>query len=162
VRRTWRAVVLVLAGTLLAGCGVTPSGVVDAGRAPTGVAPGVTLYFVDAHHRLRPQPRPTGRLGSIADAEALLLSGPGDDSDLHTEIRPEDVTRVTVTTSPGLVQLVVPLASRDVTPLGIDQIVCTALDVYVRGGGPPSARVRVTFTLAAPGSDRPRTCPLIG
>jgi hypothetical protein len=156
VRRIWLAVTVLL----LAGCGVQPSGVIAGGEAPTGVAPGVTLYFVDAHNELRPQLRRTDRLGTIAEAMSLLLSE-FDDPDLHTEIRSITTARVVVTTTPDVIQLVVPLAIRDVTPLGIDQIVCTALGVHVQGGGKRSMRVQVHFTLDTPESDKRRTCPLI-
>jgi hypothetical protein len=122
----------------------------------------VTLYFVDGQERLQPDQRKTGRLGSIADALALLLTGPGPGgSNLHTEIAESSVTRVTVTTEPGLIQLVLPLARREVTPLGIDQIVCTALGVHVQGGGARTAKVRLEFTEGNTESDVPRACPLI-
>lgn len=150
---------LVLALLLLAGCGVQPSGVIDGGEAPTGVAPGATLYFVDADGELSPQVRSTERLGSISEALALLLSGPG--ADLRTEIAPITVTRVGVTTAPGVIHLMVPLTIDDVTPLGIDQIVCTALGVHVQGGGSRSMTVRVSFVQPTPESDVRRTCPLI-
>ena len=153
----WLAVVAVL----LAGCGVQPSGVTDGGAAPTGVAPGVTLYFVDARGELAPQLRESDRLGTITEALALLLSGPGG-SDLRTQLGPAGVTRVRVDTAPGLIQLRVPLAAYEVTPLGIDQIVCTALGVHVQSGGSATTRVRVDLTTAdTPESDRERTCPLI-
>lgn len=156
MKRTW----WVVAALLLAGCGVQPSGVTDGGRAPTGLAPGVTLYFVDARGELRPQLRPTGRLGTISEAMALLLSGPGD-SGLHTEIASSTVTRVVVTTAPGVIRLLVPLTIHDVTSLGIDQIVCTALGVQVQGGGARSMKVQVSFVQRTPESDKQRTCPLI-
>jgi hypothetical protein len=156
VKRIW----LVLAGVLLAGCGVQPSGVTDAGEAPTGVAPGVTLYFVDAQGTLSPRLRPTDRLGTIAEAMTLLLWGPGG-PDLRTEIASTDQKRVVVTTAPGVIHLDVPLATYEVTPLGIDQIVCTALGVHVQSGGSPSTTVQVRFTLSTPESDKRRTCPLI-
>jgi hypothetical protein len=156
VNRIWLAV----ATLLLAGCGVRPSGVTDAGDAPTGVAPGVTLYFVNARNELQPDLRRTDRLGTISEAMSLLLNG-SRDSDLHTEIAPNMPERVVVTTSPELIQLAVPLAIRDVTPLGIDQIVCTALGVHVQSGGSRSTRVQVHFTLSTPESDKQRTCPLI-
>lgn len=154
MRRLWLALAL-----LLAGCGVDPSGVTDGGEAPTGVAPGVTLYFIDDHDRLRPQLRPTGRLGDISDALALLLDGPGG-SGMRTGIGPVGVTRVIVDVTPGLIHLRVPLATYEVTPLGVDQIVCTALGVHVQGGGSRTTRVQVTFTTATPESDKHRTCPL--
>jgi hypothetical protein len=126
------------------------------------VAPGVTLYFVDAQGRLRPQLRETGRLGTVSEALALLLTGPGRDSDLRTGISGESEVPVVVTTAPGVVHLLVPLALDEVTPRGVDQIVCTALGVHVQGGGSVDARVQVRFTLPTPESDVLRTCPLIG
>ncbi len=156
MKRMWLAATVFL----LAGCGVQPSGVTDGGEAPTGVAPGITLYLVDAHGQLRPDPRPTGHLGSISDALALLLSVPGG-SDPHTEIAPTPVTRVSVTPTTGALQLSVPLTIHDVTPLGIDQIVCTALGAHVQAGGDRSTKVQVRFVQPTPESDKLRTCPLI-
>ena len=145
---------------LLAGCGIRPSEVTDGGEAPTGVAPGMTLYFVDAHEQLRPQLHPTGHLGTISDALALLLSAPVG-SGLHTEIAPTSVTRVYVTPTTDVLQLSVPLTIDDVTPLGIDQIVCTALGVHVQSGGNRGTKVQVRFVQTTPESDKARTCPLI-
>jgi hypothetical protein len=122
------------------------------------VAPGVTLYFVDEHDQLRPQLRRTGRLGTIAEAISLLLTGPRD-SGLRTRLAPTDITRVPVdTTTPGLIYLQVPLADYEVTSLGIDQIVCTALGVHVQSGGARTTAVQVSLTS---GLEEPRTCPLI-
>ncbi|MEV4315650.1 hypothetical protein [Actinocrispum sp. NPDC049592] len=156
MKRIW----LLVAVFLLAGCGVEPSGVTDGGDAPTGVAPGVTLYFVSAHNELRPQLRRTDRLGTISEALSLLLTGP-QDSNLRTQIASNVPARVVVTTAPELIELIVPLTIQDVTPLGIDQIVCTALGVHVQGGGPRSTKVRIRFVQSTPESDRQRSCPLI-
>ncbi|GAA1978898.1 hypothetical protein [Amycolatopsis minnesotensis] len=156
MKRSWLAVLLLL----LTSCGIEPSGPTTGGEAPTGIAPGVTLYFVDAQRELRPQPRRTGHLDTISEALSLLLSGPGA-PDAHTEIAPTSGARVAVTTEPGVIQLMVPLAIYEVGRLGIDQLVCTALDVHVRGGGPRTTKVRVIFTQPTPESDKLRTCPLI-
>lgn len=159
----WLAVAVPL---LVAACGVQPSGVTDGGPAPTGVAPGVTLYFVDADGELRPQVRETGRLGTISEAMSLLLLGPGgltpDDTDLRTEIASVRNTRVEVTVTGGTIELRVPLAAEEVTPRGVDQLVCTALGNHVQAGGSAATTVRIHFTVPAPGSDTERTCPLIG
>jgi hypothetical protein len=152
--------VALAAAMLVAGCDIQPSGVTDMREAPTGVAPGVTLYFVDDQGRLRPQLRQTDRLGTIAEAMSLLLAGPGD-TVLRTQITPGGPTSVVVSTTPDLIRLKVPLATYEMTPLGIDQMVCTALGVWVQSGGPATTRVQVAFTLPTPESDKRRTCPLI-
>ncbi|MZE75949.1 hypothetical protein [Streptomyces xinghaiensis] len=156
-----RRIVWVAVAVLLAGCAIQPSGVTRGGEAPTGVAPGVTLYFVDAHGQLRPQLRRTGRLGTVSEALALLLSGPGT-SGLRTEIAPSATPRTVVTTTPDTIRLMMPLTIDDVTELGIHQIVCTALGVHVQSGGSRNTKVRVRFTLPTPESGERRTCPLIG
>jgi hypothetical protein len=91
---------------------------------------------------------------------SLLLLGLRD-SDLHTEIAYDATTQVVVTATAGAIQLMVPLTIDDVTPLGIDQIVCTALGVHVQGGGARSMTVQVRFIQPTPESDTLRTCPLI-
>lgn len=161
MRRTWPAALALL---LTAACGVQPSGVVDVGEPPTGVAPGVTLYYVDAQGRLRPQVRGAERLGTISEAMVLLLSEPaGPDMRTEITISGDQQTRyVFVTTEPGVINLRVPLATYEVTALGIDQIVCTALGVLVQSGGSRTTKVRVLFTVGpSEESDKLRTCPLI-
>ncbi|WP_405060757.1 hypothetical protein OG474_03725 [Kribbella sp. NBC_01505] len=156
-----RPLLALLAAITLAGCGIQPSGVVDGGEAPTGLATGPTLYFVNASQHLVAEPRQAARLGTIADAVALLLAGPGVSGNLHTEITPDGGARVDVAITPDVIDLRLPLTIDDVTPLGIDQLVCTALAVYVQSGGSRSLKVRLGFTLTTPESDRLRTCPLI-
>ncbi|HEX6340176.1 hypothetical protein [Umezawaea sp.] len=146
---------------LLTGCGAGSSEVVDGMRAPTGLAPGVTLFFVDADQRLRPQPRETGRLGTVVEALALLLTGPGADPDLHTEISARGETRVVVETSADRITVRLPLTGADLTDLGVDQVVCTALGVHVQGGGSASTTVLVVFTLPGTEPNPPRRCPVI-
>jgi hypothetical protein len=55
-----------------------------------------------------------------------------------------------------------PLAAKEVSRRGIEQIVCTALAQHVQSGGSAKATVRILFTISPAGSDRPRTCPVIG
>ncbi|QFU92009.1 hypothetical protein [Amycolatopsis sp. YIM 10] len=146
---------------LLAGCGVSPSGITTGTDAPTGVAPEISLFFVDARQRLQPQPRPTGKLGTITEALALLLTGPGPDSPLHTEISASGQTRTVVDTTADQILVRLPLAERDLTALGVDQVVCTALGVHRQGGGSPSAVVRVRFTVPHEEPGPPRRCPVL-
>lgn len=156
-RGRWAAAVALLLG----GCGVQPSAVTDAGDAPTGVAPGVTLFFVDDQGRLRPQQRETRQLGTVVEAVTLLLDAGDPGAGLRSEIKSSSVTRVSVTVTEDTIELHLPITARDVTPLGADQIVCTALATHVQSGGSPRTAVRLSFTISAPGSDALRTCPLI-
>jgi hypothetical protein len=155
VRRIWLAAL-----TLVAGCGVEPSGVDAGGEAPTGVSPGVNLYFLNAKGDLEPQLRDTGRLGTVSEALTLLLLGPGG-SEARTEIARVPMTRVVVTSTPDVITVNLPLTINDVTPKGIDQIVCTALGVHVQAGGSRSTRVRVRFTLPTDESEVTRTCSVL-
>jgi hypothetical protein len=155
-RLCWAAALL-----LLAGCGIQPSTVSGAGQAPTGIAPGMTLYFLDADRELRPELRETGRLGTISEAMVLLLLGPSSYSHLSTGIASIDDPQVAVTVTETTIQLRVPLAAKDVTRLGAEQIVCTALASHVQRGGSRAATVQILFTIPSAGSDRPRTCPVI-
>lgn len=157
MRRIW-ATVAVLA--LLTGCAPGPSTVTDGGTAPTGVAPGVTLYFHDEQGELHPQLRETGRLGTISEAMSLLLAGPGN-SGLRTGIEDVGPERMGVTVKSDRIELRTPLSVDEVTPVGIDQIVCTALGVHVQSGGSTRTEVRVGFTLPTPESEEHRSCPLI-
>lgn len=166
-----RAALLNALGTivLFAGCtapaigpmaDVGHSGTQDGNQAPTGLAPGVTLYFLDAQNHLRADVRDTGRLGTISEALALLLTGPGMDTRLHTGIDDVGVTRVQVTTGAGLVQLGLPLAFSEVTAAGIDQIVCTVIGVHVQSGGSKDIRVQTHFVIGPERqSTMKRTCP---
>ncbi|MDA2803374.1 hypothetical protein [Nocardiopsis suaedae] len=157
-----RVLVPLLAVLLSAGCGLRPTGPADGGRAPTGVAPGVTLYFIGGDGELQPDFRDSGRLGTVSDAVSLLIAGPGPTSGLSTGIAAVSTTRVVVTTGPEVLTVLVPLAMDEVTPQGIDQIVCTALGVHVQSGGAEDTEVRVGFTTGGRESEELRTCPLIG
>ncbi|WP_345761715.1 hypothetical protein [Diaminobutyricibacter sp. McL0608] len=151
------ALLLLLA---LSGCAIRPSAVTGGEDAPTGVAPGVTLYFIDGQGTLQPQERETERLGTIAETVSLLLTGPGE-SGLHTQIAQTDNTQVQLLSEQGSIGLRLPLAERDVTPTGIDQIVCTALASYIQAGGSRTATVRLEFTIAQAGANAPRRCPVL-
>ena len=160
-RRWALPVQLVLVAIMLfAGCGIQPSQTSEVGEPPTGVAAGPVLYFLDNDGELVAQQREAGRLGTIAEALTLLLLGPGT-SEVRTGIADVDVTRVGVTVSDDVIDLRTPLAPRDLTESGYDQIVCTALAVHIQRGGDREIRVRVGLTQPSPGSDSLRTCPVL-
>ncbi|GAB3441944.1 hypothetical protein GCM10027570_08660 [Streptomonospora sediminis] len=160
MRRVWPAAAALLMA--LTGCGIEPTGVTDGGRAPTGVAGGVTLYFIDQRGRLQPELVDSGRLDTVDRALTMLFTMRPGGPYLHTDIPPDATTRAVVTTESGLIELMVPFALEELTPRAIDQIVCTALGVHVQGGGSTRTRVQVRFTLDTPESRERRTCPLIG
>lgn len=155
------ALAVISALAALAGCAIEPTQARSVREAPTGVAPGVTLYFVDDNGALTPQLRETTRLGTVSEAVSLLLTGPGE-SGLHTGIR--SVTPLSVQQLPGTgtIALRLPLASDEVTRVGIDQIVCTAIATHIQAGGSPSVTVTLHFTIAEPRADEPRRCPVLG
>lgn len=156
--RSVRSCLPVLALALLTACGAQTSEVETGADAPTGLAAGTSLYFLDGD-RLTLQVRKTGRLGTISDAVSLLLTGPGD-SGLETGIEEVSMTRTEVTVTSGAITLRLPLATSEVEPLGVDQIVCTAAASHVQAGGSPDARVMLLFTDVAAETGPGRTCPL--
>ncbi|TQL67666.1 hypothetical protein FB381_1548 [Nocardioides albertanoniae] len=160
VRNACLAVLTLTVLTLaaLTACGAQDPGVETGAEAPTGLADGTPLYFV-RDDRLTLQVRETGRLGTIGDAVSLLLTGPGD-SGLSTAIDEVGVTRTEVTVSSGVITLRLPLATSEVGPLGVDQLVCTAVAGHVQAGGSPDIRVRLLFTDVASETGPARTCPL--
>lgn len=150
-----------LVTAVLTGCALQPTGVVEERAAPTGVAPGVTLYFLDADGRLEPQVRETGSLGTVGDAVSLLLDGPGG-SGAATGIADVQVTRVGVVVDGDEVHLRLPLSSAEVAPAGLDQIACTALAAHVQAGGSAAAVVHLDLTVPGDGTAGARTCPVLG
>lgn len=152
----------VLGLSVLTGCSLEPSGVETGPRAPTGLAEGTVLYFLDSDGDLVAAERDTGRLGTISEAVSLLLTGPGPGSSgLSTGIRETSLTRVQVTVSEQVVTLRLPLASSEVSPDGVDQIACTALVAHAQAGASADARARLIFTDAEPEAEGGRLhgCP---
>jgi hypothetical protein len=142
---------------MLSGCRIQPSDVEEGPEAPTGLAPGVTLYFLDEDERLVPQQRETGQLGSISDAIGLLLTGPGH-SGLSTGIEETMVTRVGTSVRSEVVELRLPLARDQVEDAGVDQIVCTVAAVHVQAGGSPAVQTQLRFTDVV---EEPALCPVL-
>jgi hypothetical protein len=151
--------VLAVAGMSLAGCGIEPTGVLSGGEAPTGVAPGPTLYFVDAQGQLRPSPVDSaGRLGSVTDAVDLLLRiGDPSSEGLHSDLPAVTSLGPQVTVAHPNVTVNLPLARQEVGPRGVDQVVCTVLGVQRQSGDERATAVVVSFTIG--GRTEPRTCP---
>ncbi|GAB2506210.1 hypothetical protein GCM10027063_51730 [Promicromonospora xylanilytica] len=163
VRRAVRATAaaLTLATCALAGgCGVGASGVEDGGEAPTGLATGPTLYFVDDAGRLRPDVRDTGRLGTALGAVQLLMADTEPTAEgLHNEV-PVTTTRTMVEDAGDYVTIYLPLRSADISAVGVDQILCTTAAVVAASG-----RDVADVTISVRPTHGPvvtRPCPLVG
>ncbi|WP_433871531.1 hypothetical protein [Saccharopolyspora sp. CA-218241] len=156
MRRT--PALLAAAGLLLSGCGIEPTGVLEGGEAPTGVAPGVTLYFVDEHGRVRPKPTRSGSLGDVTAAVDLLLRvGDRNLAGLHSELPRVSSLGPRATVAGRTVTVALPLAMGEVGPRGVDQVVCTAIGVRRQSGAPAGTKVVLTFTDGS--RTEPRACP---
>jgi hypothetical protein len=156
-----RAAAVALAVALLtSGCGVGPSGVEDGGEAPTGVAEGPTLYFVDDDGGLRPDVRDSGRLGTVAGAIQLLMADADPTAEgLHSEIPPTG-TRTMVEDAGDYVTIYLPLADAEISDVGVDQVICTATAVVAASGREVTdvaISVRPTH-----GDVVTRPCPVLG
>ncbi|MEU7578761.1 hypothetical protein AB0B50_14280 [Streptomyces sp. NPDC041068] len=65
-----------LAALALAGCGVRPTGVVDAGEAAGGLTKGLRIYFVDETGRLQGVSRSDENVRETTAVIKLLMGGP--------------------------------------------------------------------------------------
>ena len=148
---------VMLAVVLLTGCGVAPSEVEEGGPAPTGLARGTTLYFLDEDGELIPSVRRTGRLGTVLGAVQLLMAGIGaneSEAGLHTAIPADGIRAVVVDTGPHI-QVALPFDSSEIGRAGVNQVMCTAVGV-TRASGRDDVRVSVLLTS---GEEFSRRCP---
>ncbi|WP_244162454.1 hypothetical protein [Amycolatopsis regifaucium] len=139
------------AATLVAACGVQPTGVVPAGpgpsiRATTGkyFLGGVTLYFV-SDGRVIPVARPTQDFISPEGALTLLLKGPTEREAAQglTTFVPAEVGRVEVY-SGDPTTIVLPFSVRKLSNQAINQLVCTTIAASAattRAPGSPGVNV---------------------
>ncbi|WP_454851616.1 hypothetical protein [Promicromonospora soli] len=158
--RAAAAAIALAAGLLTSGCGVGPGGVEDGGEAPTGLAEGPTLYFVDAAGELRPDVRDTGRLGTVLGAVQLLMADADPTAEgLHNEV-PQTTTRTVVEDAGDYVTIYLPLRRAEISDVGVDQIICTAAAVVAASGrevADVTITVRPTHGAVADGP-----CPVVG
>ncbi|WP_069161038.1 hypothetical protein [Nocardia altamirensis] len=149
----------IIAALALGGCGIDPSGVINGGKAPTGVAPGMSLYFLDEQNNLQPLLIYMSSLGTVAAAVDTLLRvdkpiKPG----LHTDL-PKLDTFGPWTTKTDPTTIVIHLnafSGKEIGARGIDQIVCTALGVARQSGDAEATHAVVEFAFDTTG---PQTCP---
>ncbi|GAB3488699.1 hypothetical protein [Amycolatopsis cihanbeyliensis] len=153
-----RVPAMLAAGLMLTGCGIEPTGPLDGGDAPTGVAPGPTLYFVDARGNLVPSVTPSERLGEVTNAVDLLLRvGDQNREGLHSDLPTVDSLGPQVTIANTTITVDLPLARSELGPRGVDQVSCTALGVRRQSGDSRVTHVVVNFTVGR--RTEPRTCP---
>ncbi|MGV9344676.1 hypothetical protein ACWDSD_07715 [Streptomyces spiralis] len=128
------------AATLLTGCGVQKTGVIEVGGPATVMAADpkgqYLLFFLSTEERLTPVvrfqrdyglPGHTEPVDAPTDITALFAGPLADEraAGLRTEL-PKLNGPVGVSTSPGKVQIVLPLAVRPLGKPAVRQLVCTA------------------------------------
>lgn len=137
--------VLLTAALLGGGCGIPGSEVLDGGDAPTGIAPGVTLYFLSsANDSLVAQFRDTERLGTVAAALDLLSRSTEPGPGLYSALAWGDSQpRPLVTEFDNRISIRVPVPRNALDDRGVAQLACTALGVHRQAGRPPAEVVIV-------------------
>jgi hypothetical protein len=133
-RRRWTPVRSGIAAALvalaLAGCGIQPTQVIDAGDPARGIARGQTIYLVDFAW-LRPVARETGSLGDLRSTLAALTRGPSaaeKSKGLTSHLPPGPVTAEDAELDGREGFVVTVPAAMEVGPknLAVGQVVCTA------------------------------------
>ncbi|MEU7180343.1 MULTISPECIES: GerMN domain-containing protein [Streptomyces] len=148
-----RAGRLALGGLLagaLAGCGIAPTDVIDAGVPASGVkAPGqpvsdVQLFFY-GQSGLRSATRPTKTPAGPQSALDLLLAGPDHAERMRglSSVLPKFSGPLTADTTEGRVQITLP-SMRALNSAAMNQLVCTVANAQVPGHKPPG-QVLVTL-----------------
>ncbi|MFH9419638.1 hypothetical protein [Streptomyces sp. NPDC017529] len=135
----------------LAGCGIAPTGVIDAGepahglKAPGKPAPDVQLYFLGPTG-LRPASRPATAPVGPEEAINLLLAGPNDAERQRglSNVLPLLPGPVTAEARDGAVTVHLPTNAKRLDTPSMSQLVCTAANASVPGGRRPSD-VQVTL-----------------
>jgi hypothetical protein len=129
VRRSIAAATLAgaLAG-LLGGCGVRPTGVVDAGVPARGLADQsvLRLYFVDGR-QVRPVPRGDAPIGEPALALKLLMAGP-DEQEIRAGFRtdiPDGMDVLDLQVTDRSITITVDVDTAALSTLALVQIGCT-------------------------------------
>jgi hypothetical protein len=118
-----RLIPLLLGVLVVAACGVRPSGVISGGDPPSGSTTGTVVFFL-SDHLLAPATRETV---SPDEALAQLAAGPTE-RERAQGLRTELPTEITLRTdpSPPTPTIVATVNPQTLTPLAVDQIVCTA------------------------------------
>ncbi|MGX1849238.1 hypothetical protein [Streptomyces sp. NPDC055299] len=145
---------VVLAGVLtaaLAGCGIAPTDVIDAGEPASGVkSPGqpeadVQLFFYGPSG-LRSATRPAKAPADPDQAIKLLLDGPNHAERMRglSSVLPKFPGPLTAEARNGGVEIGLPMNVKLLDSASLNQLVCTAANARVPGNKPPD-RVPVTL-----------------
>ncbi|MGV9315378.1 hypothetical protein ACWDR0_24810 [Streptomyces sp. NPDC003691] len=160
-----------LTAALLTGCGVQPTGVLDAGAPAGGITTGHRLYFVSQTGRLEAVPRPETRSESVEDPNGVLkglLSGPHPDerkAGLITLVRDEGDDQGYVARTGGDGRIFVAVPHYELHPSSVadrnlmGQLVCSiGRSRAVLGGGKQRTDdIKVTL-LTGDGTRRAHVC----
>ncbi|WP_326617202.1 hypothetical protein OG863_07670 [Streptomyces decoyicus] len=155
----------VLTGTLagvLAGCGIAPTDVIDAGEPATGVkSPGqpeaeVQLFFYGPSG-LRSATRRAKTPADPEQALEILLKGPNHAERMRglSSVLSKFPGPLTAATRTGSVEITLPINAKGLDSASLNQLVCTAANAQVPGNRPPE---EVTVTLVG---DSARIGPMV-
>ncbi|MFC3455760.1 hypothetical protein [Amycolatopsis speibonae] len=153
MKKAWLALLLTV--SVVAGCGVRPSGVIPGAPAPSGPADGAVLYFLSGGQPvrvLRPLP---GGLAPVNPVD-LLAAGP-DESERdrsYTSEVPFGTTVLGQTATQNGLTVTLSVGVAGLSARAVEQIVCTTRDSV---GGSPQIVLRGEETERGPLS-----CPLPG
>ncbi|MFC9239953.1 hypothetical protein ACFTZK_26400 [Streptomyces decoyicus] len=145
-----------LTGTLagaLAGCGIAPTDVIDAGEPATGVrSPGqpeaeVQLFFYGPSGLRSATRRAKAPVGPEQAIE-VLMKGPNHAERMRglSSVLPKFPGPLTAVTHVGSVVITLPMNVKRLDSASLNQLVCTAANARVPGNKPPG---EVTVTLAS-------------
>ncbi|MGW7536209.1 hypothetical protein [Amycolatopsis sp. NPDC054798] len=134
--------------SVLAGCGVQPTGVIPAGEAPGGFQrgaprPQITLYFVYAG-QLSPVQRAWARDATPTTVLTELFGGPTsveEKQGYYSMLSPG--RHVTVDTSAQPVTVTVAESMKQLYPIGLQQVVCTVSASLASSGQPVGKGITV-------------------
>ncbi|MEU6171574.1 hypothetical protein ABZ832_06580 [Streptantibioticus parmotrematis] len=156
-RRTARRLTAAVLGPVallgaLTGCGIAPTGVIEAGEPASGIQPPgkpkeavVRLFFLSAVG-LRPASRPAAGIVDPQQAIDLLLAGPNSAElarGLTTEIGPA-VGGAKVVSAPGWIRVMLTSNAGQLTSGAVSQLVCTAASAAEAAGDGSASNVDVT------------------
>ncbi|MFC9635470.1 hypothetical protein ACFTY8_41080 [Streptomyces mirabilis] len=166
-RRPPRIALLLTTAFLLSSCGISETGVVEAGEPATGIRPTYILSFVGEGTLLAARRHVLGP-GGIETAVAMLFQGPNAQErrmGMTTEL-PSMRDAPTVRTDGGRLSIELPDGTAPLTETALAQLIRTAADarrVETPDAGTASTHVTVTVPVTGPGGWRAEgssaTCP---